>query len=737
MALWSTGFADTANGVLPSYLTSRWATPTTAEANDFEKVSGAQAVWQNGETVFSLFPKYLLLKNNNYTRSAFEITSVTPDATEEVYTSIVRGGGTAYPALICYGAGTTEAGRTGYTAFLTADKLVLRRMDNGSEATIDDVLITVPTDRVIYLKLRVEPEGSDVRVKAWYSETRTDFSGAPTVNYLDTAPLAVGWVGLGNLSNGNYDERFGTLRVATGTDTITVPPLPGGQYFNDFSSETLATVPNWMFKDIWATSSTAEVEGDTLGYTDTETQDVMLPQQFALRQGGQYDRAAVITMPLLPHTASQEIYTTITYASLSNDNIPSLVLRGRNTVGNNSEGYIVLLRIGSYGDVAMRRAEAGSETTIASAPMPAGLSAETVMYTRFRCDEDGTDLRIRLWIWFSGETEPTTPFLEYTDTSPLIPGWMGIMDLSSGTGDISRFGSVGLSNDGTSAPTAPIAGGESGDLISSASSSDTWAATCLSPANMTATALASDSLNAIATVTTSILAAAQASDSAGELPDTAVSFISAATGNGTLDALASAAAALSAGAAAGESWTVQAQVVVNLLDQGVASDQIRRQTDSAINAALAEQSAAADQFLAAVNGIAALTETATVNDAYVAVVAQLGSIASGAVADDSFNLTFGYALALQSGALSGDAWALMATLASALSEACTADDLLQAKAIVTTRVRAGAVATSRFAIVNAGIRYLVMGSIILRDALNCRVTHKPALNQSVKIKPGH
>lgn len=285
--------------------------------------------------------------------------------------------------------------------------------------------------------------------------------------------------------------------------------------------------------------------------------------------------------------------------------------------------------------------------------------------------------------------------------------------------------------------TAPFNSGVSGVLFSTASSSDAWAVVCQSSVNMSATAVASDGHSAIATVNTSIIAAAQASDSAGDQPVAFGRLSQSATGNDTLDALANAAAAVSAGAAAGESWTVQAQVVVNMLEQGAAADQIQRQTDTAINAALTEQSAASDQFLASINYIAGLADTATANDAYMAVVSQLGSIASGAIASDSFGLTFGNALGFQSGALSSDAWLLMASVSAALFEACTADDLLQARASVTNSVTAGAIATARFAIVNAGIRYLVMGSIILRDALNYRVTQKPALNQSVKIKPGH
>lgn len=284
---------------------------------------------------------------------------------------------------------------------------------------------------------------------------------------------------------------------------------------------------------------------------------------------------------------------------------------------------------------------------------------------------------------------------------------------------------VDTEEEGQFTGTLNIAAPAAAEFLNIASTSDAWAVICQSAGNLSATALASDGHSAIATVNTSIIAAAQASDSAGELPVAVGSLDSVATGNDTLDALANAASALFAGAAAGESWTVQAQVVVDLLEQGVAGDQIRRQTDNAINAAMVGQSAAADQFVAALNAIVSLTESATASDAYVAVVAQLGNIASGAVAQESFSLNFGHVLGLQSGALSGEAWALMVTLTAALSETCTANDLLNAKATVTARVRAGAIATARFAIVNDGIRYLVMGSIILRDALTHRVTIKP------------
>ncbi|MFL1405389.1 hypothetical protein ACJO2E_08610 [Marinobacter sp. M1N3S26] len=361
-------------------------------------------------------------------------------------------------------------------------------------------------------------------------------------------------------------------------------------------------------------------------------------------------------------------------------------------------------------------------------------------YLRFNFDATTKDAKAK--IWHIDDPEPGVWDLELNAS-----GVAGDDSDNSGIGVHVYRGSNGAfhewawlsfsDNPAVPAENPDQPGGDSNLLASGATAGDTWAVECQSATTLSAGAVASDNLGAIAQVNMALVDAAQASDSTGDQPAAVGSLQSAATGNDTVDALASAAAALSAGAAAGESWTVQAQAVVNLLEQGVAADEMRRQTEGALTAAMAESSQAADQFVAAINALVSLTDGATATDTYLAVVAQLASIASGAVASDSFRTGVGQVRAISNGALTSDAWAVMVNLAAALSSTCTANDLMHARATMTASVRAGAVATDRFAIVNAGVRYLVMGAIILRDALQYRVTSKPALNQSVKIKPGH
>ena len=79
----------------------------------------------------------------------------------------------------------------------------------------------------------------------------------------------------------------------------------------------------------------------------------------------------------------------------------------------------------------------------------------------------------------------------------------------------------------------------------------------------------------------------------------------------------------------------------------------------------------------------------------------------------------------------------MVNMTAALSEVCTASDLVTALVDTRARVTAGAIATSRFAIVNAGIQYLVMGAITLRTALTGTTRVDPALNHTTNIKPGN
>jgi len=258
-----------------------------------------------------------------------------------------------------------------------------------------------------------------------------------------------------------------------------------------------------------------------------------------------------------------------------------------------------------------------------------------------------------------------------------------------------------------------------------ATGADTWAVICAAAASTSSAAVSSDSLSVIASISTSIISAAKASDQSGDSAAATASLESSVTGSDSVDALASAAASLSAGAAAGESWTVQAQVVANLLESAASSDQIARATENALNAAMLESSTASDQFTTSISLLAGTQDTASATDAFIAVVVTLASFSSGAVASDSFGINFGQIKNIESGAISGESWALLASLTASLSEVCSAQDVMSARADVTANIISGAIATDTFSIVNQAIKYLVMGAITLRSALNYSVNIKP------------
>jgi hypothetical protein len=285
----------------------------------------------------------------------------------------------------------------------------------------------------------------------------------------------------------------------------------------------------------------------------------------------------------------------------------------------------------------------------------------------------------------------------------------------------------------TAASTANV----DGTTSESASGADTWAATCAAAVSTSSAAVASDSLSVIASISASIISAAQASDQSGDSAVASVSLESSVTGSDSVDALASAAAALSSGAVAGELWTVQAQVVASLIESAAASDSIARATENALNAAISEGSAASDQFISAINALVGTEDTASANDAFIALVVTLAGFSSGAIASDSFGINFGQIKNIESGAISTDAWLILASLTASLSEVCSASDIMSARADVTASITSGAIATDVFSIVNESIRYLVMGAITLRSALNYSVSTKPALNLTVTIKPGN
>jgi len=359
----------------------------------------------------------------------------------------------------------------------------------------------------------------------------------------------------------------------------------------------------------------------------------------------------------------------------------------------------------------------------------------TTAYKWQRFSVVGTSLRQKTWVGTPAD-EPLPYDLETTNGDISAAGLVGI-GARENQNTSNYYAWIGVGTNGDTAPTAPVSAGSTRTTSESASGADTWAAICAAAASTSNAAVGSDSFSVIASISASIISAAQASDQTGDSPAASVSLDSAATGSDSVDALASAAAALSAGAAAGESWSVQAQVTANLLSAAVGNDEIKRQTDVAVNAALLEGSIASGQFLAAITSIASLSDGATTADAYIAVVAQLAGIASGAIASDTFKVDFGFRSAIQSGAISGATWVILAALSAELYDTVTASDLMSARATVSVGIVSAAVASDRFAIVNAGIRYLVMGAITLRSALNYSVSTKPALNQTVTIKPGH
>jgi hypothetical protein len=312
---------------------------------------------------------------------------------------------------------------------------------------------------------------------------------------------------------------------------------------------------------------------------------------------------------------------------------------------------------------------------------------------------------------FAGETLNSSAVIEGTNQLATFEGRVRAFSNAGGLSEWSLWSELIASTARTASEAA--------------SAADTWAAICAATTSTSSAAVASDSLSVIANISTSIIAAAQASDQSGDSAAATASLESSVTGSDSVDALASAAASLSAGAAAGESWTVQAQVVANLLESAASSDQIARATENALNAAMLESSTASDQFTTSISLLAGTQDTASATDAFIAVVVTLAGFSSAAVASDSFGINFGQIKNIESGAISGDAWTLLASLTASLSDVCSAQDVMSARADVTASITSGAIATDTFSIVNQAIRYLVMGAITLRSALNYSVNIKP------------
>jgi len=278
--------------------------------------------------------------------------------------------------------------------------------------------------------------------------------------------------------------------------------------------------------------------------------------------------------------------------------------------------------------------------------------------------------------------------------------------------------------------------GETGQILESAFAGSTITAICQSPASISGPALASDQISASAAVNMAIIGAVSAGDSTTDARAALQSIQHGATGSETVDAIATAAAAVSAGAAAGEDWVNQAQAVVDMLGQAVTAAQFSAAVDASIQAAIAEQSYASAAFLNAINGIAELEGNASVSDAFVATVAYVASISAGATAGASFDLDFGFSAALNAGVISADNWFVISSMSAAINDVIGASAIVTATASVTAAIQASVVARAIFSVVGPAGRYLVMGAVTLTSALQSSIRVDPALQDTIVIKPG-
>jgi len=233
-----------------------------------------------------------------------------------------------------------------------------------------------------------------------------------------------------------------------------------------------------------------------------------------------------------------------------------------------------------------------------------------------------------------------------------------------------------------------------------------------------------------------IIGAVSAGDSTTDAMAALQSIQHGATGSETVDAIATAAAAVSAGAQAGEDWVEQAQIVVDMLGQAVTADQFSAAVDASIQAAIEEQSYASASFMNSLSVIAELEGNASVSDTFVATVAYVSSISSGASASASFDLDFGFSAALNAGVISADNWFVISSMSAAINDAIGASAIVTATASVTAAIQASVVARAIFSVVGPAGRYLVMGAVTLTSALQSSIRVDPALQDTIVITPG-
>ena len=223
MATLYDNFSANSVGDVPAGLTSRWE--TAAAGNEVKFATDPEL----GEKEFFIYG------SNGYDRVVYEATGIVGSANDEIYVLLanIQPFAEHIQTLVLRGSGT-YATRSGYVLFIRAGsespELSIRRKSGGATSTAATSYVPPGTISAgaVRVKLSVKDDGANVRVKAWLWPNGTEQPVTPSIEYVDTNPLPIGWAGIGSVSNGVTGKaaEFGFYSVGTDGDAAPEPDGP-------------------------------------------------------------------------------------------------------------------------------------------------------------------------------------------------------------------------------------------------------------------------------------------------------------------------------------------------------------------------------------------------------------------------------------------------------------------------------------------------------------------------------
>jgi hypothetical protein len=234
MYQWFDDFSQETIGNFPSFFASRWAPFGATDEVISQTFPAGDTSDSMGAKQFRLTAKEL---NNTYPRSGAEITSIAGSQEDEIYAPVVLSINSSLVILnLILRGGGASGSENAYLLYIrpVAGNYQIRKIVNGNEITLASGTIINEPGVVLHNRFSCKPDGSGgvtLAAKYWVSGQSEPVQNTLEIN--DSAPLAVGWVGVGDRLNNSDYQYFGGIGIGTNGDPApTGPVAPGGTEIN-------------------------------------------------------------------------------------------------------------------------------------------------------------------------------------------------------------------------------------------------------------------------------------------------------------------------------------------------------------------------------------------------------------------------------------------------------------------------------------------------------------------------